>query len=143
TTTSTATCPTSPCCRRAGRPAENAPFRKGVLRVRKLLFVIGSLEYGDSARQLTLLVRHLPRGNFAVRVIVLGGASPWVAELRSAGVFVDVLGWNRPIDPRPVLALGQMLREYAPDVVHTWDRLSLRACVLAGLRGPGRLTASG
>jgi glycosyltransferase involved in cell wall biosynthesis len=111
--------------------------------VRKLLFVIGSLEYGDSARQLTLLVRHLPRADFAVRVIVLGCPSPWVAQLRAAGVFVDVLGWKRPIDPQPILALNQLLREYAADVVHTWDRPALRACVLAGLRGPGRFTASG
>jgi glycosyltransferase involved in cell wall biosynthesis len=112
--------------------------------VRKVLLVIGDLDYNGNARQLTLLARACtPLGRFAVRVIVLGGESPWVNELRSAGVNVLVLGWKRPIDPRPILALGQRLREFDPDVVHAWGRPAVRACVLLGLRGPARLIVSG
>src|SRR5262249_38944222 len=115
TTTSTATCPTLRCSSLEASP------------VRKVLFVIPSLEYGGAARQLTLLAAGLPRAAVVARVCVLGSAGPWADDLRTAGVDVTVLGWDRPVDPRPLLRLRHLLAEFRPDVVHAWQRPALPA----------------
>jgi glycosyltransferase involved in cell wall biosynthesis len=105
--------------------------------VRTVLHVTPGLDYSGPARQLTLLARHLPRDRFAVRVCVLGRSSPWAEALRAAGVPVDVLGWTRTVDARPLLALRRLVREVRPDVVHAWGRPALRAAALAAR--PARL----
>jgi glycosyltransferase involved in cell wall biosynthesis len=110
--------------------------------VRKVLFVIPSLDYGGAARQLTLLAAGLPREHFHARVAVLGPAAPWAASLRAAGVEVDVLGWNRVFDPRPFLALRGLVRSFAPDVVHAWGLPAVRALALTGSRSPGQVLFS-
>jgi glycosyltransferase involved in cell wall biosynthesis len=110
--------------------------------VRKILFVIPSLEYGSAAGQMTLLALHLPRDRFQPRVAVLGRAARWVGVLRSAGVEVDLLGWRRPFDVRPFLALRSLAHEWQPDVVHAWCPAGLRAAALVPGTGGGRLVAS-
>jgi glycosyltransferase involved in cell wall biosynthesis len=110
--------------------------------VRKVLLVIPSLEYGGAARQLTLLAAGLPRDGVTARVCVLGGAGPWADELRGRGVDVTVLGWDRPVDPRPLLRLRHLLAEFRPDVVHAWQRPALRAVALLRPWVRGRIVAS-
>jgi glycosyltransferase involved in cell wall biosynthesis len=110
--------------------------------VRTILFVIPGLEYGGAARQLTLLAAHLPRERFRVCVAVLGGGAPWADVLRAAGVRVEVLGWKRPLDARPFLALRRLIRAERPDVVHVWGMTALAAVVLTGSRPPRRVVAS-
>jgi glycosyltransferase involved in cell wall biosynthesis len=110
--------------------------------VRKVLFVIPSLEYGGAARQLTLLAAGLPRDSLLARVCVLGAAGPWADQLRGAGVDVTVLGWDRPVDPRPLLRLRHLLAEFRPDVVHAWQRPALRAVALLRPWVRGRIVAS-
>jgi glycosyltransferase involved in cell wall biosynthesis len=89
-----------------------------------------------------LLAAGLPRESFPVRVAVLGTATPWVDALRAAGVAVDVLGWRRPFDVLPFLALRRRLRTMRPDIVHVWGATALRAVVLSGSRGTNRLLVS-
>ena len=109
----------------------------------KILFVIPSLDYGGAARQLMLIAEGLPRDRFTPRVCVLGGAAPWAEELRTAGVEVDVLGWKRPFEPAPFVALRRRLAELRPDVVHLWGPAGLRAAAaLAGARRTARLFVS-
>jgi glycosyltransferase involved in cell wall biosynthesis len=110
--------------------------------VRKVLFVIPSLEYGGAAGQLTLLALHLPRDRFQPRVAVLGGDAPWVQVLRAAGVAVDLLDWQRPFDFRPFLGLRSLAREWQPDIVHAWCPAGLRAVTLLPGATGGRLIAS-
>jgi glycosyltransferase involved in cell wall biosynthesis len=110
--------------------------------VRKVLFVIPSLDYGGAARQLTLLAAGLPRDRFDVRVAALGPPTPWAGALRAAGVAVDLLGWRRALDPRPFVALRRLVRSFAPAAVHAWGLPALRALALTGSRGPGRLLLS-
>lgn len=110
--------------------------------MRKVLFVIPSLEYGGAARQLTLLAAGLPREHVLARVCVLGAAGPWADELRGGGVDVTVLGWDRPVDPRPLLRLRHLLAEFRPDVVHAWQRPALRAVALLRPWVRGRIVAS-
>jgi glycosyltransferase involved in cell wall biosynthesis len=100
--------------------------------VRTLLLLTSSLDYSGLARRLCLLARGLPREAFRVRVGVLGAEAPWVEELRRAGVEVRVLGWTRPLDVKPLLALRRWLREERPQVVHAFGSTALRAAVLCG-----------
>jgi glycosyltransferase involved in cell wall biosynthesis len=109
---------------------------------RTLLFVIPSLEYSGTARQLMLLASGLPRESFRVRVAVLGVETPWVASLRGEGVEVEVLGWRRPFDVLPFVALRRLVSSMRPDVVHVWGATTMRAVVLSGSRGMNRLLVS-
>jgi glycosyltransferase involved in cell wall biosynthesis len=110
---------------------------------RTVLFVSRSLEYGGAARQLMLLAGGLARQSWRVRVAVLGLESPWVEALRRDGVEVEVLGWRRPFDVWPFVALRRLVRSMRPDVVHVWGATALRAVVLSGSRGVSRLLVSG
>jgi glycosyltransferase involved in cell wall biosynthesis len=106
-------------------------------------FVIPSLDYGGAARQLMLIAGGLPRERFTPRVCVLGGVAPWVEELRAAGVEVDILGWKRPLEPAPFVALRRRLAELKPDVIHLWGTAALRAAAaLGGARRSARLFVS-
>jgi glycosyltransferase involved in cell wall biosynthesis len=95
--------------------------------VRKLLLLISSLDYSGPARRLCLLARGLPRERFRVRVVVLETAAPWAEDLRRAGVEVDVLGWQRPVDVQPFFALRRLLQAERPDVVHAFGVAASRA----------------
>ncbi len=80
--------------------------------MRKVLLVIDRLNYTGRARLLSLLAAGLPAGQ--VRVCVLGEASPWCDELRSVGVGMDVLGWRRALDLRPLMSLRKLIENDAP-----------------------------
>jgi D-inositol-3-phosphate glycosyltransferase len=111
--------------------------------VTNVLFVIPSLAYSGLARRLTLLAANLPRERFQVRVVALGGPSPWDESLRSRGIAVDELGWHRPFDARPLFTLRQLASESRPDVVHAWGAAAMRAVLLAGIVTPRQLVVSG
>src|SRR5216683_798202 len=110
--------------------------------MKNVLLVIPSLDYGGASRQLTLLATGLPRERFHVRVCVLGGPAAWVDTLRQSGVTVDLLGWKRPFDVVPFLALRKLMQSFQPDVVHVWGRAALAAVALCGVRGTSRCFAS-
>jgi glycosyltransferase involved in cell wall biosynthesis len=110
--------------------------------MQSVLCVISDLDYGGAARQLTLLATYLPRDAFALRVCVLGCETAWTEALRQAGVAVEVLGWQRPFDLFPLLALRRALRSLRPAVVHAWGASALRALALIGGRGDARLIVS-
>ncbi|HTU17976.1 MAG TPA: glycosyltransferase [Gemmataceae bacterium] len=109
---------------------------------RTILFVISSLKYSGAARQLCLLSASLPRDSFRVCVAVLGAETPWVASLRGAGVEVAVLGWRRPFDVLPFVALRRLVRSMRPDVLHVWGATALRAVVLTGSHRVNQLLVS-
>jgi glycosyltransferase involved in cell wall biosynthesis len=110
--------------------------------MRTVLFVIPSLEYSGAARQLCLLAASLPRESFRACLAVLGTETPWAASLGDAGVEVQVLGWRRPFDVAPFLALRRLVKSMRPHVVHVWGITALRAIVLSGSRTPNRLMVS-
>ncbi len=93
----------------------------------KLLYLVSSLDYSGAARKVITLAVGLPRDQFEVAVAVLGGDAPWVQTLRQAGVTVNLLGWHRAVDVRPVLALRGVFRSFQPGVVHVWSRKALRS----------------
>lgn len=115
--------------------------------MRKVLFVIPSLEFGHAGKQLSLLAAGLPRDRFEPRVCVLGRGGPFGKALAGAGVPADVLGWTRSFDVRPLLKLRDTLTSFRPDVIHVWQAGGLRAVALARALGgreriaPSRLVA--
>jgi len=106
-----------------------------------VLHVIDDLGYRGPARQLLLLAGGQAGAGWAVRVVVLGAATPWAEELRRGGVAVDTLNRTRPFDLWPFLALRRLLRTTAADVVHAWGPLSLRALTTVA-RPSARLVAA-
>jgi glycosyltransferase involved in cell wall biosynthesis len=109
--------------------------------MRRILLLLPSLDHGGAARQLGLLATGLPRDRFEVRVGVLGGDGPAGKPVRSAGIPIEVLGWQRLLDPAWLVRLRRLLRDFQPDVVHTWQIASLRALGLVG-QGRARLVVS-
>ncbi len=112
------------------------------MQPRTVLFVIANLEYSGSARQLSLLTAHLPSKSFRVRVAVLGTETPWAASLRGQGVDVEVLGWRRPFDVLPFVALRRLVKSMRPDVLHVWGPTALRAVKLTGSRTKNLLVSA-
>jgi glycosyltransferase involved in cell wall biosynthesis len=44
-------------------------------------------------------------------------------------------GWRRWLDPRPLWALAERVREFKPDLIHAWGLSALRAARLVSRRG--------
>jgi glycosyltransferase involved in cell wall biosynthesis len=97
------------------------------LAVIKILHVVDNLGANGSATQLHLQVRGLPRARFDARVCVLGKDVPGAAAARWAGVPLEVLGWQRPLDFRAAAALRQLVRRFQPDLIHAGSPVALRS----------------
>ncbi len=108
--------------------------------MRNVLLVTAGLDYTGPSRLLSLLATGLPRKH--VRVCVLGQETPWCRDLRAAGVGVDVLGWRRFLDPRPLFALRKLIAGDRPDVIHAWGQQAAWSLVLSGCCQPGALVLS-
>ncbi len=52
---------------------------------------------------------------------------------------VEILGWKRVLDARPVLALHGVIRAFEPQVIHAWSRKALRSLAVSGTGGAQRL----
>jgi L-malate glycosyltransferase len=88
----------------------------------RLLFLIGGLGPGGAELQARLLLTHLPRSRFSIRVGCFGGDPNSLAELEAAGISVEILP-----PPRgrlwPVQALRdstRIIRRHRIQVVQTF-----------------------
>lgn len=86
----------------------------------KLMLVIPTLVQGGAEKQLSLLAMGLDRERFDVRVVVLTHSGPWEKPLREAGIEVELIGKRWKIDPFALRRLRRAMREFRPDIVHTW-----------------------
>jgi glycosyltransferase involved in cell wall biosynthesis len=86
----------------------------------KLLLVIPTLDRSGAEKQLTLLATHLPRSEFSVHVVALTRPGPYATELAAAGIPVTVLGKRLKCDPVAWWRLRKFLKDWQPDVLHTW-----------------------
>jgi len=109
--------------------------------VSKILVVIPNLEYSGAARQLCLLATGLAGTTCEIRVCTLGAAGPVAETLRTAGITVDELGWRRWIELKPFWRFRQLMKRFAPDIVHVWRMSSLRVVRILGA-GRSRMLAS-
>jgi glycosyltransferase involved in cell wall biosynthesis len=86
----------------------------------RIALVIPTLDRAGAEKQLVLLARGLPRGEFDVHVCVLTHGGPLEAELAEAGVPVSIIGKRGKLDPMALVRLKKHLAGLRPDLVHTW-----------------------
>jgi len=94
--------------------------------------LITGLERGGAEHMLAQLVARMDRDRFRSVVISLTDAGPLGATIAEADIPVRPLNIRRNVpDPRAVLRLRRILREFRPDILQTWlyhaDMLGLAA----------------
>ena len=100
--------------------------------VRRVLLVNSSLALGGLERQMILLARNLPREWEPLVWVVDGG--PYEQMGRDQGVPLVIAGRSARWDFRPALNLWRTVREWRPDVIHSWHWMSTAAALPASLR---------
>lgn len=86
----------------------------------RIVQIIPTMDQGGAEKQLCLLAENLPRDQFDVHVFLLTRDGPRSADLRAAGIPVQVIGKRFKTDPTALVRLRRELKRLAPDVVHTW-----------------------
>jgi len=86
----------------------------------RLALIIPTMDRGGAEKQVCLLATHLPTDQFDVRVILLTRDGPLSEPLRQAGIPVTVIGKRCKADPTALFRLRNVLKHWAPHVVHTW-----------------------
>lgn len=86
----------------------------------RVLLLIPTLDRSGAEQQLTLLATHLPRDGFEVRVATLTRGGPFVDVLKEAGIPVIHLRKRFKFDPVALWRLRRLLRDWQPDILHTW-----------------------
>ncbi|MBN2476659.1 MAG: glycosyltransferase [Pirellulales bacterium] len=87
---------------------------------KRILQIVPTLDWAGTEKQMSLLVRRLPRDQFDVCVCALSQGGPLAAELASAGVEVATFGRRWPLDPRAVWQLQRHVARWRPDLIHCW-----------------------
>lgn len=111
------------------------------VNVRKILFLISSLEYSGVTNRACLLAKQLPRDQFEVAVCALNGQGPLAGELQGAGIPAVNLGWQRLVDLRPLGLFWKTLRAYQPNLIQVSGLPALRFLTLAGSTASCKLMA--
>jgi glycosyltransferase involved in cell wall biosynthesis len=93
----------------------------------KVLIMKEALPSGGAERQLALIAEYLPQ-RWERRVWTMGGG-PFVEVIRQHGQQVDVSARAARLDVRPAADLWRLLRDWRPDVVHSWDWMSSLAAL--------------
>lgn len=86
----------------------------------RVLLLIPTLDRSGAEKQLMLLATGLPRPECEVQVCCLTRGGPYQGELERAGIPVTVLGKRFRFDPVCLWRLRRLLREWSPDILHTW-----------------------
>ena len=90
--------------------------------MKRLCYVIPSLDVGGAERQLTYLARGLAEDH-EVTIVCTQQEGALVSQVREAGVAIRVLdGWNRfgGWDPQIRSKLRRLFRQHRPDILHTF-----------------------
>ena len=86
----------------------------------RILHVIATLDAAGAEQQMVQLVTRLDRREFQPRVCCLTRGGPLEAPLRTADVPVQILEKRGKFDLRVLLRLRAVLRDFQPQIVHTW-----------------------
>jgi glycosyltransferase involved in cell wall biosynthesis len=98
----------------------------------KVLHLIPDLEYGNAAKQLSLLVPALADSGTESQIVVMRGKGPLAESMQAAPRNLQFLKWKRRIDLKPFGELRRWIASYSPDIIHCWRRESVRYLALAG-----------
>src|SRR5204862_3278594 len=86
-----------------------------------ILHLITGLETGGAERMLVHLTSHLDRRRFRSVVVSMTGPGTMGPFFEAAGVTLRSLELRRGVpDPRGILRLARVLREFRPAVLQTW-----------------------
>jgi glycosyltransferase involved in cell wall biosynthesis len=91
-----------------------------MLRRRKILQIIPTLDRCGAEKQMVLLATNLPQNEFETEVVVLTRTGPYAEELADAQIPVTLIGKYLKIDPWAFSRLKRKIRYFQPDLVHTW-----------------------
>ena len=101
----------------------------------RILHVIATLDPAGAERQMAQLCRRLDRREFEPAVCCLTRGGALEESLRAAGVPVTILHKRGRWDLRVLSRLSEVIREFQPQIVHTWlptantlGRLAARCC---------------
>lgn len=108
----------------------------------RILYLIPSLGHSGASRQLELLAQGLLREKVELQVCQLGSDNAASDRLRQAGITVHSLNLKRAFDPVPLWRLRGLLHDFQPDLIHAWQRQSLRLLGLVGRRFLARVVLS-
>ncbi|QEF97700.1 Putative glycosyltransferase EpsD [Stieleria maiorica] len=86
----------------------------------RIALIIPTMDQGGAEKQLALLAENLPHDEFEVHVYLLTRDGPRSRSLRDSGIPVTVIGKRFKADPTALFRLRRLLKEWSPDVVHTW-----------------------
>lgn len=110
---------------------------------RRLLIITDEMEVGGTQRQIVELARHIDRSAFHVTVVYFRNGSPYVNELRDAGVEVTCIPKRWKLDPGFFLRLCRFIRSGEFDLVHGFSFIGEFWGWLANLvAGRGRFIGS-
>lgn len=86
----------------------------------KVLFIIPTLDRSGAEKQLTLIASNLPKERFDVKVVILTRDGPYSSVLRENGIPTVLVGKKSKCSPKAYFKLKRIIREFKPDIVHTW-----------------------
>lgn len=95
----------------------------------KVLLLTDNLGAGGAERQFCLLAKSLT--DYGVTVKVHSFSEGFYAQiLRSQGIDLKITARSSQYDIRPARSISKIIREFQPDVVHTWGWMSTCAAFL-------------
>jgi glycosyltransferase involved in cell wall biosynthesis len=98
----------------------------------KVLHLIPDLEYGNAAKQLSLLAPALADSGIDSQIVVMKGKGPLAESMHATSATPRFLNLKRWIDPKPFGELRRWIAGYSPDIIHCWKRESVRYLAVAG-----------
>ncbi|MBM4083649.1 MAG: glycosyltransferase [Planctomycetes bacterium] len=102
------------------------------------MLVIATLDPAGAERQLVGLATHLDRRRFKPLVCCLTRGGPLEADLKAAGIECRVLHKRFKLDFGVLFKLVRLMREFQPEIVHTWmftaNAFGRTAAMLTGCR---------
>ncbi len=86
----------------------------------RVLQVIATLDRAGAEKQLVDLCRNLDRSKFEPAMCCLTRGGPFAADLRRAGIPLRLLNKRGRWDLRVIWRAMRVIREFQPQIVHTW-----------------------
>jgi len=107
-------------------PVEKFMFlaRSNQKSVKKILFLIRSLNIGGAERQLCLLASELQKNNFSTRIVTIYGGGALEKEVEAMGISVTSLRRRNRWDLRFFIKFFLFVKKEKPDIVHSYLQIS-------------------